>query len=132
MRNRGSILVQVLIMGALLLILVTILIKGVTQHYQFGALATAGSSAGQNSQASIDAVQSAWTLFNGGRNCTSNTWPNGDKVCCDVACDNAKINTCTTAGCTCTVQINGVAYPSVTAAANAAGNCQLSIQKSYP
>src|SRR5437867_4209403 len=70
MNSRGMVLVQVLIMGVLLLILVTVLVRVVTHHYQAGALAAGDMTASQAAQASISAIQSAWNN-NDGQNCSS-------------------------------------------------------------
>ena len=101
-RSRGSILVQVLILGALLLILVTLLVRAVTQNYHIGAYLTGEYRETKNAQASIAAVQSVWTNATVGAGgaiqyCASGGGSNGT-----VTCSGTTVGTC---GCTCQVFI---------------------------
>lgn len=133
-RAPGSALVQVLIMGVLLLILVTLLMKSVAQHYQFGAIAAGQANSTQTTETSINAVEAAWSAgTNTGTVCTSYDWTHQaanpspcpgagstNFVCCSYSLSCGQ--------CSCTVHINGQSYPSVcVSAANA-----LSVSQSYP
>ena len=127
--SRGQVLVQVLIMGVLLLILVTLLIRGVTQHYSMGAFAIGSMSSTEYGQASIRAVNSAWILGpSPGQNCQSFVWSGTD----DVTCSGGAPGSC---NCTCVVKINNRTfppYPSVLVTGPGGGPCRLQAQKNYP
>ena len=132
MNSKGTILAQVLLMGMLLMFLTALLIRAVFHQYQFGALAIGSARETKNAEASISAANSAWNI-NNGQDCSSYTWNAGagvqSRVCCDGGCANSRQGTCS---CTCTVQIGGQSYPSVTAS-TAGGNCQVqAVSADYP
>jgi len=115
---KGAVLVQVLVMGGLLLILVTLLVKAVNQHYHMGSYLIGEARETKNSESAVAAVYSAWAA-NAVAGATS-VCSSGVIANASVAC--ATLGTC--AGCRCTVTIAGTRYPDVVGS-DINGDCRL-------
>ena len=118
------VLVQVLIMGALLLILVSFLVRAVDQNYNLASYVVGQTRETKNAEASFGAIYSAWATNanNGGaQNCTSFAWPGGSVTC---------VGTAGSCLCACSVTLSGVAAPNVKSVDGGAGTCRLTTDTS--
>lgn len=133
--ERGAILVQVLIMGALLLMLVTLLVKAVNQNFHVGAYVVGEARETKNAELSVNAVSDAWANYSAcpsppncaptPTNCVNVNWASGFVKNVGPGGPNS---------CNCRMQVfikpdpaqaNFTRYPDVVAATNAAGDCQI-------
>ncbi len=135
--RRGSLLVQVLVMGTMMLVLAGALMKMILLHYGLTAQTVENLRNRNDAEASLQAVVAAWTAA--GQNCTANTAQGGLVVVGGSQCVYNPSRPC---DCTCTVTITVVdpvtnvstpqTFPPVTAAINpTSGACELTIKKDY-
>ena len=119
--RRGSLLVQVLVMGTMMLILAGALMRMVLMHYGLTNQTVENVKARSLAESSLEAVLSAWAAK--GKICENFDDP-------DI---KVKVRGCGSPGscnCTCTVKIGDDKEQEVQAT-NASGSCRINIKYGY-